>query len=275
MTNEIIIHEEQLTPVVFESFNEVLEYVESGLAKYANIVVTDDNYKNCKEDRAKINKLRDAFKDKKKSLKNKYLLAIKDASDKLDTLTEKCDTISKNIDEGIKAIEAKRKEEKLSVLKDYLVTKVNREAPSALAGRVYWDTWLNQQTQFLNASTSLASATKTIDDYIVEVCRGFRVLNVMCMGDNDVLTIAQHAYATNGFSMEKTAEAITTYKNNKELLTKKTEQSSPLPTAVRVDDDGNNIYRATIILEGTISQLKAVRNFIDANSIKLIESKMK
>ena len=86
---------------------------------YKNLVVTEDSIKGAKSDRAKLNKLKSAFEDKRKEMKKICLAPYEKFEKECKEITSMIDEASGSIDVQIKDFEELKKQKKYSEIEDY------------------------------------------------------------------------------------------------------------------------------------------------------------
>ena len=194
------------------NYEELDEELTQALAKYTGTKVTEENMKECKDIRARINKLVKSFKDERTSLKKKILYTLDDFSNKIDLLVGKCNVVSGYIDEGIKRIENERKELKRHELSQYMQTEVSRISHvigSDIESSNCWVEWFSAQN-FLNATVSIDNAKLAILAKIDSVKDDVAVLRATYPVENEYIK-ATLVYA-NEFNLASTIADMTKWR---------------------------------------------------------------
>ena len=195
------------------NYEELDEELTQALAKYTGTKVTEENMKECKDIRARINKLVKSFKDERTSLKKKILYPLDDFSNKIDLLVGKCNVVSGYIDEGIKRIENERKELKRKELIEYMQTEVSRISNvigSDIQSSNCWVEWFSAQN-FLNATVSIDNAKLAILAKIDSVKDDVAVLRATYPVEDEYIK-ATLVYA-NGFNLASTIADMTKWRD--------------------------------------------------------------
>lgn len=109
--NEIINIEQsvQYTPaVIVYNKQELLNHVEPIVAKYTNLVVTDDNLDEAKKSRAELKKVFDKIDTERKAIKNKFNEPLKSFEAEVKECTDKITTCIANFDKQLDVYEVAR-----------------------------------------------------------------------------------------------------------------------------------------------------------------------
>ena len=236
--------------------------------------------KECKDIRARINKLVKSFKDERTSLKKKILYPLDDFSNKIDLLVGKCNVVSGYIDEGIKRIENERKELKRKELIEYMQTEVSRISNvigSDIQSSNCWAEWFSAQN-FLNATVSIDNAKLAILAKIDSVKDDVAVLRATYPVEDEYIK-ATLVYA-NGFNLASTIADMTKWREECKRIeqiksTKVAEPSVPQIVPQTKQSDDTTIYETAFKVVGTKLQLKNLADFFKINGIKFeVTSKM-
>ena len=94
------------------NFEELKGALAQSLAHYNGLVVTEDGIKSAKDDRAKLNKLREALETKRKEVKKECMAPYNDFEAKVKELVALIDRPIAAIDSQLKDYEEKRRSEK-------------------------------------------------------------------------------------------------------------------------------------------------------------------
>ena len=262
------------------NYEELDEELTQALAKYTGTNVTEENMKECKDIRARINKLVKSFKDERTSLKKKILYPLDDFSNKIDLLVGKCNVVSGYIDEGIKRIENERKELKRKELIEYMqmeVSRISKVIGSDIQSSNCWVEWFSTQN-FLNATVSIDNAKLAILAKIDSVKDDVAVLRATYPVEDEYIK-ATLVYA-NGFNLASTIADMTKWREECKRIeqlksTKVAEPSVPQTIPQTKQSDDTTIYETAFKVFGTRLQLKNLADFFKVNGIKFeVTSKM-
>lgn len=100
---------EALPKTIDFNFEELKTQLASSLELYTGLVVTEDGIKSAKEDRAKLNKLREALETKRKEVKKECMAPYTDFEGKVKELVSLIDQPIAAIDGQLKAYEEQRR----------------------------------------------------------------------------------------------------------------------------------------------------------------------
>ena len=125
---------ETLPKTIDFNFEELKGQLAESLALYTGLVVTEDGIKGAKEDRAKLNKLREALENKRKEVKRECMAPYTDFEAKVKELVGLIDQPIAAIDAQLKAVIDRTVARWLEVKnKDfyYIVTMADEDTSSA------------------------------------------------------------------------------------------------------------------------------------------------
>ena len=103
MNMEIRINDLSLPEKIIFNYEELKEGISAKVAHYKNLVYTDDQIKEAKEDRANLNKLKKALNDERIRLEKEYMIPF-------NTFKAQLNEIIKIIDEPVTMIDSQVKE---------------------------------------------------------------------------------------------------------------------------------------------------------------------
>lgn len=150
------------------NYEELRKELEAKCDEYASVVYTEEQIKMAKNDRATLNKLKDALKSEILSRKREYLIPFEDFETKMRTLVTMIDKPVKLIDESIKAFENKEKEAKNEEIKKFFESC---ERPEWLPYEKVFD------ISFLNKSVTMKKVQETILAKIDKVNNDLQMLS--------------------------------------------------------------------------------------------------
>ena len=84
---------------------EVKSWLQSALSPYKSMIVSEDAIKSAKEDRAKLNKLKTAIDEKRKTTKKMWVSPYVQWESEVNELLSICDEAIKNLDTQIKSFD--------------------------------------------------------------------------------------------------------------------------------------------------------------------------
>lgn len=109
---------QSVLPAEIESnFEEVRDWLQTELAPYASLIVTEESMVHAKSLRADIRKLADKINAQKIAGKKLWMAPFAAHEDRCKTLIDLCRSAADNLDRQIKEIEETRREEKLEAIR--------------------------------------------------------------------------------------------------------------------------------------------------------------
>lgn len=134
---------ETLPKTIDFNFEELKSQLASSLKLYTGLVVTEDSIKSAKEDRAKLNKLREALEAKRKEVKKECMAPYTDFEAKVKELVALIDKPIAAIDGQLKGYEDKRRSEKREAVLAIYEETVGELRSLLPFKRLWQDTWYN------------------------------------------------------------------------------------------------------------------------------------
>ena len=161
MSMEIRINELSLPEKIIFNYEELKEGISAKVAHYKNLVYTDDQIKEAKEDRANLNKLKKALNDERIRLEKEYMIPFNTFKAQLNEIIKIIDEPVTMIDSQVKEYQENKKEEKRKEIVSYF-DSVKEKLPDEIGLESIFN------TKWLNESVSMKSVKKDIDDAILE-----------------------------------------------------------------------------------------------------------
>lgn len=134
---------ETLPKTIDFNFEELKGQLAERLKLYRGLVVTEDGIRGAREDRAKLNKLREALETKRKEVKKKCMAPYTDFEAKVKELVGLIDQPIAAIDAQLKEYEEKRRAEKRAAVKEIYDNTIGTLYPLLPFEKVWQDTWYN------------------------------------------------------------------------------------------------------------------------------------
>lgn len=160
-------------PEVIEfNFDELKQEITERASTYANLVYSEEQIKDAKNDRATLNKFVKALSDERIKIKKECLKPYEDFEAKIKELDGIVSKAIANIDNQVKGYEEKQKQEKLEAIKAYWneVLQADKVPEAVTFNQIFNEKWLN-------ASVSMKSIQEAIN---------FRLEQI----ENDIATLA-------------------------------------------------------------------------------------
>ena len=130
------------------NFDELKNQIATSLEKYNNLVYTEDSIKEAKEDRAKLNKFKDAIETRRKEIKNLCLKPYNEFEARIKELTALIDKPILAIDTQVKAFETEQKEAKQVDIKNFYDEVIGNLKELLPFEKIFNPKWLNATTKF-------------------------------------------------------------------------------------------------------------------------------
>ena len=153
---EIILRAKSL-PEIESNLDEVQVLLDQELEKYRDYVVTEDNMKDAKSDKAMLNKLAKEVSDRRIALKKEYMEPFDGIEQKAKNITSMIKDVTDNIDKQIKTydeIERAEKYANLAVMWDGIAGDKAEVLPF---DRIKKDKWMNKTTSLKQAEVEMKS----------------------------------------------------------------------------------------------------------------------
>ena len=149
---------------------EIKAEVTQKVEMYKTLVYTDDQVTSAKADKAKLNKFVTALEDKRKEIKRKYLEPYETFEKQVKDIVAIVNEPIALIDSQIKAFDEEKKAKKAADIKEYWDSLKVGEIPTY--EQVFNSKWLN-------ASTSMASIKKDIENILIDVENALNTLDCL------------------------------------------------------------------------------------------------
>lgn len=150
---ELLVREYQRPESILFNYEELKAEITEKTKMYETLVYTDDQIKDAKADKAKLNKLKKTLNDERIRLEKEYLEPFNDFKSKINEIIRIIDKPVAVIDKQVKEFEDKKKQDKYDAIK---VMWKELEHPSELTLEKIYD------SKWLNASTSMKSIQDTM-----------------------------------------------------------------------------------------------------------------
>lgn len=149
---------EQKFPQIRWNYEELKAEIAEAMQDYQNLVVTADSEKDCKETRAKLNKLRTAIETARKDMKKKINEPLKIFEEQVKEVEEPIDTAIRNLDGQLQELVEARKEQKRKDI-EVIWNGIAKKPKYLTLERVWNDKWLN-------ATYQMKQVTQDINDIL-------------------------------------------------------------------------------------------------------------
>lgn len=163
---------EALPKTIDFNFEELKIQLDQSLELYTGLVVTEDGIKAAKEDRAKLNKLREALEAKRKEVKRECMAPYTDFEAKVKELVGLIDKPISAIDGQLKEHEERRRADKRAEVLAIYEETVGELRSLLPFERLWVDTWYN-------TGVSLKKIREAITDTEMRVSKDLEVLGTV------------------------------------------------------------------------------------------------
>lgn len=158
---------EQKFPVIKWNHEELKAEVAAAVKDYQNLVVTVESEKDCKDTRAKLNKLRTALETARKDMKKRVTEPLTLFEAQVREVEAPIDSAINNLDKQLAEIKTMRQEQKRQSIREAYEKCV---APEWLSLEQIWD------EKWLNVSVSMDQVIKAIDEKISHINSNLSVI---------------------------------------------------------------------------------------------------
>lgn len=222
---------------------------------YKNLVVTEDSIKSAKSDRAKLNKLKSAFDEKRKEMKKICLAPYEKLEKEFKEITSMIDEASGSIDEQVKEFEEIAKKKKYDEIEEYYDSL---EKPDY----INLESVLNPK--WANATVTIESIRQEISANISRIVGDMDEITQI-YGNSVIFTAIKKKFTENLDKSETLAYAVMLereYRAEQEQKSRIQEETSP-----PVVSEPEKIISGTFEVSCTKSQLIRLRDFMKNNGI--------
>lgn len=266
--------QQELPAIIDFNFDELKTELAERLDFYNHLVVTENDIKGAKEDRAKLNKLRTAIDTRRKDIKKEYLKPYNEFEGKIKELTALIDEPIKAIDVQLDTYEEKRKAAKMEKIKEAYAENIDPFIEDIIPlERIMDQSWLNATMSMKKVQEALTTWNQSVNDDLAAldmVEEEFRV--PVKQKYAETLDIGEAvAYRERLREAKKTAEAREEEKKAREAAQAIEEpKAAPEPKfEEQAQQEDPEEHRNVFCLEFRMTRSEAVklREFLDANGM--------
>lgn len=258
------------------NFDELKAELSTRLEKYNNLTYTEETIKTAKEDRAGLNKFKEAIETRRKEIKNLCLKPYNEFETKVKELTALIDKPILAIDTQIKTFDNQRIEAKRIDITDFYNSVIEDMAEILPLEKIFNPKWLN-------ATYKMSNIEKEIVETIGKVNGNLNVIDDLKLETELALQVKDKYLTTLDFGLamaEKTRlENLKNAINKREIS--KEEQTPQEDIKPVLNDEQTSeieqkitpiqtekIYYREFWVRGTKSQLIALSEYLKANNIE-------
>lgn len=143
--------------LAIQNYDAMVEQTKAIAAKYANLMITERTLKAAKQSRADLRKFRMAIEDKRKEVRREYAKPYDDFKDNVDALTSIIDQAIAPIDEGVKGLEERQRQEREEAVRQEI--KTITESRGLVPDDIQYDQhWENKSLSSIERTRQIAAA---------------------------------------------------------------------------------------------------------------------
>ena len=143
---EISVSVEQKNGVIGFNFEEIKTQLEAEMKIYKGMVFTEDSKKEAKETVANLRKLKKSVEDKRKEVKNSYMIPYTEFENKVKELNQLIDEPINFINTQVEEFEKKRLEEKRQLIRQIYAENIGDMEEYLPLEKIYNPKWENATT---------------------------------------------------------------------------------------------------------------------------------
>lgn len=261
------------------NYDEVRTELEGKLDAYKQRgKTTVENYKEHKNDRARLNDLIRAIQNKQKRVKDQLLAPMTNSGsdelsfvDKMKRLIDLVKDTSTILDSSIKLYESQKDAEKAKRINDTIEAKCNECFANTLNALPYLLEWGTQQfdrarNAWLNSSCSIESIEDEIDTKIDGCMKIHQTIEAMYANDPvEVQVIARNALVKH-FDTTEVVDAVNAYKEG--LKQAKGETTTTEETNINTTNQsgGKQMYTTVLRFSGSLEALHNLKEYLQINA---------
>jgi hypothetical protein len=275
---ELVIYkpnESDLIQAIEFNHEEIKAELAIQLKKYDNLVYSESNIKEAKNDRSTLNKFKDAIETRRKEIKKACLKPYEDFESKIKEIVAMIDKPILAIDTQVKTFEQLKKDEKLDGIKQVYADRVGDLAQLVPFDKIYNPRWLN-------ATYKGTEIEKEIIDLFARIDNDLRVIDeLQSEYDLQIKDAYLKNYDLTAALQEKTrleeqAAKMAEYKrieNEKHIQMKPAQHEIEAPRikpdpAPEPPKQEPAVYQLDFRVWGTREQLSGLQNYLRTNGLK-------
>lgn len=264
------------------NFDETRKWLESALAPYTAMVVSEDAIADAKKKRAEINKVKSALDEKRKSVKRQWVQPYLTWEKQVNELIALCDDASKNIDDQVKSFENDAKEQKKAELEKFF-----NENASAADVDFYINFEMCFNPKWLNSTVKIETAKEEIDKYIEDTIDDLKTIADLESDFNEEL-FTTYKETHDIKSVLARNKALSEMKRANEARIKPSDEwkssenvnlpwgeETPKTMPKTQKEKPEKMYDLLLQLKLTMEQAKNIKRIMGELGIEIVKSKMK
>ena len=270
---------EALPKTIDFNFEELKTQLASSLELYTGLVVTEDGIKSAKDDRAKLNKLREALETKRKEVKKECMAPYTDFEGKVKELVALIDQPIAAIDGQLKAYEEQRRAAKRADILAIYEETVG-ELRSLLPFEKLWqDGWYNTGVSMKKIREAIVAAeAKAASDLEVlatvesEFAEAVKIKYLEHLDLNEALLerarLQERAKRLREYEEQRAKAAANLPEEQRmEAASRGAEQATNIPEPAAGAEQAETVYRLCFECMVTAAQAKELSDWLKARNI--------
>ena len=270
---------EALPKTIDFNFEELKTQLASSLELYTGLVVTEDGIKSAKEDRAKLNKLREALETKRKEVKKECMAPYTDFEGKVKELVGLIDKPIAAIDAQLKTYEERRRADKRAAVKEIYDDTIGTLYPLLPFDKLWRDEWYNTgvsmkkiRDAIITAETKAASDLEVLATVESEFAEAVKIKYLEHLDLNEALLerarLQERAKRLREYEEQRAKAAANLPEEQRvEAATHGAEQSANIPEPAAGAEQAETVYRLCFECMVTAAQAKELSDWLKDRNI--------
>lgn len=271
---------EALPKTIDFNFEELKTQLASSLELYTGLVVTEDGIKSAKEDRAKLNKLRDALETKRKEVKKECMAPYTDFEGKVKELVALIDQPIAAIDGQLKAYEEQRRAAKRADILAIYEETVGELRALLPFEKLWQDGWYNTGVSMKKIREAIVAAeAKAASDLEVlatvesEFAEAVKIKYLEHLDLNEALLerarLQERAKRLREYEEQRAKAASNLPEEQRmEAASRGAEQAANIPEPAAGAEQADTVYRLCFECMVTAAQAKELSDWLKARNIQ-------
>lgn len=259
---------EALPKTIDFNFEELKTQLASSLELYTGLVVTEDGIKSAKEDRAKLNKLREALETKRKEVKKECMAPYTDFEGKVKELVGLIDKPIAAIDAQLKTYEEQRRSDKRAAVKEIYDETIGTLYPLLPFDKLWRDEWYNTgvsmkkiRDAIIAAEFKAASDLEVLATVESEFAEAVKIKYLEHLDLNEALLERAR--------LQERAKRLREYEEQRmEAASRVAEQAANIPEPAVGAEQAETVYRLCFECMVTAAQAKELSDWLKARNIQ-------
>lgn len=270
---------EALPKTIDFNFEELKTQLASSLELYTGLVVTEDGIKSAKEDRAKLNKLREALETKRKEVKKECMAPYTDFEGKVKELVGLIDKPIAAIDAQLKTYEEQRRADKRADILAIYEETVGELRALLPFEKLWQDGWYNTGVSMKKIREAIVAAeAKAASDLEVlatvesEFAEAVKIKYLEHLDLNEALLerarLQERAKRLREYEEQRAKAAANLPEEQRvEAASHGAEQATNIPEPAAGAEQAETVYRLCFECMVTAAQAKELSDWLKARNI--------